>query len=79
MDFLWTDVSSLLPLLVMFKQTKGIVFCSAISVVNFYVRILCCLHIFTLLSMSPRNSFTFMYVLISLIIDLIMTLIIYYY
>ena len=32
------------------------------------------LHIFTLLSMSPRNSFTFIFVLISLIIDLIMTL-----
>ena len=36
------------------------------------VRILCYLHIFTLLFVSPRNSFTFIFVLISLIIDLIM-------
>ena len=32
------------------------------------------MHIFTLLFVSPRNSFTFIFVLISLIIDLIMTL-----
>ena len=31
-------------------------------------------YIFTLLFVSPRNSFTFIFVLISLIIDLIMTL-----
>ena len=35
MDFLWTDVSSLLSLLVMFMPTKAMVFSSAISMVNF--------------------------------------------
>ena len=36
-DFLWTDVSSLLPLFIMFMPTKGMVFCSATSMVNFKI------------------------------------------
>ena len=38
------------------------------------VRMLCYLDIFTLLFVSPRNSFTFIFVLITLIIDLLLTL-----